>query len=181
MEAGTRMNLVRDRFIAGIRTDFIQERLLQLAPNSLDEARQKAKELDAARSARKCMQTSATGIYNLSTSNDQEEIQSCEVAVISTNIELQHIVQRNTEMLEQLSMNQSVSTPVMVANSQPLNILGVIPVNISIAGIKCNHKVMITNDIAHDCLLGIDFLIPHACTIDLKQHRLLIGDWTHYY
>ena len=49
MEAGTRMNLVRDRFIAGVRTDFIQERLLQLAPNSLDEARQKAKELDAAR------------------------------------------------------------------------------------------------------------------------------------
>ena len=69
MEAGTRMNLVRDRFIAGVRTDFIQERLLQLAPNSLDEARQKAKELDAARSARKRMQTSATGIYNLSTSN----------------------------------------------------------------------------------------------------------------
>ena len=125
------------------------------------------------------MQTSATGIYNLSTSNDQEEIQSSEVAVISTNIELQHVVQRNTEMLEQLSRNriESISiTPVMVANGQPLNILGVIPVNISIAGIKCNHEVMITNDIAHDCLLGTDFLIPHACTIDLKQHRLLIGN-----
>ena len=48
------------------------------------------------------MQTSATGIYNLST--DQGVIQlSEEVAVISTNTELQHVIQRNTEMLEQLS------------------------------------------------------------------------------
>ena len=102
MEVGTRMNVVRNRFIAGGKTDFMQERLLELAPNSLDEACQKAKELDAARSARKRMRTSATGIYNLSTSNDQE-IQPSEVAVITTNIELQNIVKRNTEMLEQLS------------------------------------------------------------------------------
>ena len=102
MEAGTRMNLVRDRFIAGMRADFIQERLLQQAPVSLDEARRIAKELYAARSARKRMQTSATEIYNLSTSSDQEEIKPSGVAVISTNVELQHAVQRNTEILEQL-------------------------------------------------------------------------------
>ena len=265
MEAGTRMNLVRDRFIAGVRADFIQERLLQQAPVSLDEARRIAKELYAARAARKRMQTSATEIYNLSTSSDQEEIKPSGVAVISTNVELQHAVQRNTEILEQLGrqikllqtnrpmvpvrysakqvrcwicgklghikrnctarmtggsnsisegavyvsgiindketkilvdtgsavtivnksflelpketeLNQSVSTPVVVANGQPLSILGVMPVSISIAGIKYNHEAMITNDITHDCLLGTDFLIPHACTIDLKQHRLLIGN-----
>ena len=102
MEAGTRMNLVRDRFIAGVRADFIQERLLQQAPVSLDEARRIAKELYAARAARKRMQTSATEIYNLPTSSDQEEIKPSGVAVISTNVELQHAVQRNTEILEQL-------------------------------------------------------------------------------
>ena len=81
MEAGTRMNLVRDRLIAGVRADFIQERLLQQAPVSLDEARRIAKELYAARAARKRMQTSATEIYNLSTSSDQEEIKPSGVAV----------------------------------------------------------------------------------------------------
>ena len=38
-------------------------------------------------------------------------------------------------------LNQSVSAPVIVANSQPLNILGVIPVNISNTGIKYNHTL----------------------------------------
>ena len=55
------MNLVRDRFIAGVKAEYIQDRLLEIAPKSLDSAHDIAKRLEAARSARKQMQmTSGT-------------------------------------------------------------------------------------------------------------------------
>ena len=63
MDPPLRMSLARDRFIAGVRGDNIQERLFQEAPKILDEARDTAKRLEAARAARKRMQGDKATVY----------------------------------------------------------------------------------------------------------------------
>ena len=57
LDPTVRMNLARDRFIAGVKADFVQEDLLMTAPSTMEDARKKAKELEAARSTRKQMQS----------------------------------------------------------------------------------------------------------------------------
>ena len=65
LDVDVRMNLVRDR-IAGVKAEYIQDRLLEMALKSLDSAREMAKRLEAARSARKQMQmASGTQVVNL--------------------------------------------------------------------------------------------------------------------
>ncbi|CAH3114814.1 unnamed protein product [Pocillopora meandrina] len=51
-----------------------------------------------------------------------------------------------------------VGDPVVLANGQPLDIMG-----------KCD--VLICND--RDCLLGKDFLGKHACKIDFEAKRIV--------
>ena len=41
------MRLARDRFVAGVRADYIQENLLQTPPDSLEDAHRVAKCLEA--------------------------------------------------------------------------------------------------------------------------------------
>ena len=71
-----------DRFIAGVRGDNVQDRLLQEAPKSLDDARDMAKRLEAARAGRKRMQGDKATVYavnaasgNTSTSDTVEQAQ----------------------------------------------------------------------------------------------------------
>ena len=58
LDSDVRMRLACDRFVAGVRADYIQESLLQTPPHSLEDARKVAKRLEAARAARRQMQTS---------------------------------------------------------------------------------------------------------------------------
>ena len=43
---------------------------------------------------------------------------------------------------------------VVAANGQPLEIAGEIDLNIVVAGVEALHRVLIADDIQHDCLLG---------------------------
>ncbi len=56
MDPTSRMGFARDRFVAGVRAEFVQERLLLESLKTLDEARETAKRLEAARTARRQMQ-----------------------------------------------------------------------------------------------------------------------------
>ncbi len=51
MGPALRMELARDRFVAGVREDYVQEQLLQDPPTTLDGARDRAKRLEAAQAA----------------------------------------------------------------------------------------------------------------------------------
>ena len=55
LDVSLRMELARDRFIAGIRNERIQEALLQSPPATLDEAKETARRMEAAQAARKRM------------------------------------------------------------------------------------------------------------------------------
>ena len=64
-----------------------------------------------------------------------------------------------------------VSEPVVSANGQPLDIKGKCELEIFLDGVSVVHSVLV----AQDCLLGIDFLSKHDCTIDLKGKSIKIG------
>jgi len=109
MEPQLRMELARDRFVAGIREEYIQEALLRAPPDTLDHARETAKCTEAAQAARRRMRPKKTGVYatnsdtvdagRVETANDKQS----EVATVGNRQdELAEAVRRNTETLERL-------------------------------------------------------------------------------
>ena len=63
-------------------------------------------------------------------------------------------------------------TQVVSANGSPLKIVGMVGIEIAVAGICAIHPVLIAEDITHDCLLGVDFLRKHECTIRFGTNNL---------
>ena len=59
-----RMRLAHDRFVAGVRADYIQEILLQTPPDSLEDVRRVAKRLEAAWAARRQMSNKAMAVHS---------------------------------------------------------------------------------------------------------------------
>ena len=113
-----RMRLARDRFVAGVRADYIQENLLQTPPDSLEDARRVAKRLEAARAARRQMQTSnkAMAVHSLEGNPDSEEESPSntgrEVTMVTrADHALLEAVQQNTiavqRLVEQMATIQS--------------------------------------------------------------------------
>ena len=68
-----------------------------------------------------------------------------------------------------------VSEPVVSANGQPLDIKGKCELDIFFGGMSVVHPVLVVSDTMQDCVLGIDFLGKHNCTIDLKRRSIKIG------
>ena len=68
-----------------------------------------------------------------------------------------------------------VSEPVVSANGQPLDIKGKCELEIFLGGVSVVHPVLVVPDVTQDCLLGIDFLGKHNCTIDLNGRSIKIG------
>ena len=68
-----------------------------------------------------------------------------------------------------------VSEPVVSANGQPLDIKGKCELEIFLGGVSVVHPVLVAADVTQDCLLGIDFLGKHNCTIDLNGRSIKIG------
>ena len=107
MEPPLRRSLARDRFIAGVRPGYIQERLLQEASKTLDEARSTAKRLEAARAARKKMQSDKTILHavdsSTSSGNTSNAVKPAQgVAAVERPDGLAEAVRQNTETLQQL-------------------------------------------------------------------------------
>ena len=72
MESKLRMELARDRFVAGIQEEYIQEALLRSPPDTLDQAREMAKcaeAAQAAQAARRRMRPKKTGVCVTSSEN----------------------------------------------------------------------------------------------------------------
>ena len=65
--------------------------------------------------------------------------------------------------------------PVVVANGEPLQILGQAESHIHLAGGDFTHNVLGTGDVSQDCLLGADFLASHGFVIDLQSRELRQG------
>ena len=72
-------------------------------------------------------------------------------------------------------LQQVSGGPVVVANGEPLHILGQTQSKIHLAGIEFAHNVLITGDVSQDCLLGADFLTSHGFVIDLQSQVLRQG------
>ena len=67
---------------------------------------------------------------------------------------------------------EAQGTQVVSANGSPLKIVGMVDIEIAVAGICAIHPVLIAEDITHDCLLGVDFLRKHECTIRFGINHL---------
>ena len=105
LDVDVRMNLVRDRFIAGVNAEYIQDRLLEMAPKSLDSARDIAKCLEAARSAEKRMQmTSVTPVFNLQSDKTQRiTTTTLDVKTAPSSPDIVEVLRKNTETLGRLA------------------------------------------------------------------------------
>ena len=68
-----------------------------------------------------------------------------------------------------------VSEPVVSANGQPLDIGRKCELEIFLGGLSVVHPVLMAADVMQYCLLGIDFLGKHNCTIDLIGRSIKIG------
>ena len=114
LEPKLRMELARDRFVAGVRSEHVQEALLKTPPETLDHARETAKRIEAAQAARKIMRPKRSDVLAVTTAETQDEgkltvTESTDygpqrVAAVAAQQDdsLMEAVRRNTEMLERL-------------------------------------------------------------------------------
>ena len=73
LEPKLRMELARDRFVAGVRSEHVQEALLKTPPETLDHARETAKRIEAAQAARKIMRPKRSDVLAVTTAETQDE------------------------------------------------------------------------------------------------------------
>ena len=81
MTEGARQEIVRDQFIEGLHDEHIQERLLQEAPETMDNALKLAKQLGTARAEQRSLKSSqpaATTVSSVSERIDLEQLSSQE-------------------------------------------------------------------------------------------------------
>ena len=114
MEPQQRMELVCDRFIAGVASEEVQDAFMRCPPEKLDEARTVAKRVEAAKAARKAMRVrTTTGVHAMSSGTALTDDTCCrdEVAAIATTQDaLVEAVRQNTEMLQRLMTRLSSSS-----------------------------------------------------------------------
>ena len=65
--------------------------------------------------------------------------------------------------------------PIVVANSELLDLLGRISVLLTVGGVQQDHPVLIARQLTQDCLLGADFLLKHHYVLDLQSKTLMAG------
>ena len=65
---------------------------------------------------------------------------------------------------------------VVAANSLILKIFGQALVHVRVANVHASHRVLVADDISHDCLLGVDFLGANNFTIEVGNDRLSSRD-----
>ena len=65
---------------------------------------------------------------------------------------------------------------VVSANSEVIDIHGVVDVTISINDVQCKQSVLVAKDLAHHCLLGTDFMKTHKDRIDFDKITILVDN-----
>ena len=63
---------------------------------------------------------------------------------------------------------------VVAANGEKVELVGQGEVSITTEGVTRRHMVLVTKHLTQECILGVDFLIKHACVVDLQQHTFVI-------
>ena len=66
----------------------------------------------------------------------------------------------------------------VVANGEPLQIIGAAEVVIQVADTNFTHEALVTDEVFQECLLGADFLVPNGFVIDFKTGALHHGTST---
>ena len=120
LEAGLRADIVKDRFVDGVSSEYIQDSLLRSSPGTLDEVIDATRSVEAAQAARHSLRSRrmadisstlmadiAEGIVTLS--------QHHEIAAVLTNRghedQLAEAIRRNTEVLWKLMSQLPRNTP----------------------------------------------------------------------
>ena len=119
LEPKLRMELARDRFVAGVRSEHVQEALLKTPPETLDHARETAKRIEAAQAARKIMRPKRSDVLAVTTAETQDEgkltvTESVDyvqqrVTAQRQDDSLMEVVHCNTEVLERLLGQMTLS------------------------------------------------------------------------
>lgn len=70
---------------------------------------------------------------------------------------------------------QPVTSCLKTVTEERAPIRGRVKLPLQIGGQTYHHDTWVA-DIADECLVGLDFLVPHACQVDLKEGVLYVGD-----
>lgn len=65
-----------------------------------------------------------------------------------------------------------MKTAVQSVNGQALKIWGIVEIEFGLGEYDTKHTFLITADIGTECLLGMDFLVPHGCLINCQDSSL---------
>ena len=65
--------------------------------------------------------------------------------------------------------------PVVAANGEELEVVGLGEVTLRVGGLQTVHTVLVTRGVTQECLLGADFLSCHHCVVDLGKRLLTAG------
>ena len=65
--------------------------------------------------------------------------------------------------------------PVIAANGEELQVLGLGEATLQVGGLRTIHTVLVTRGVTQECLLGADFLSRHHCVVDLGKRLLFAG------
>jgi len=68
--------------------------------------------------------------------------------------------------------------PVIAANGDELEVLGLGDVTLQVGGLETTHTVLVARGVTQECLLGADFLSRHHCVVDLGKRLRLAGGKT---
>jgi len=128
LEPGLRADIVKDRFVEGVSSEYVQDALLRSPPDTLDEARDAARRAEAAQAARRRLRSRRTAeVSSMSMADTTDGIvtlpQHSEIAAVSANRDredqLAEAIRRNTEVLEKLMSQLPRNTPDSSSFSQP--------------------------------------------------------------
>ena len=113
------MELVCDRFVAGVANEDVQDAFVRTPPETLEEARNTAKRIEAAYAARRRMRAKRTAVHATTSGADIAAVsttaasqQNVTTPVNATQDTLVEAIRRNTETLERLMAQLPHTSPV---------------------------------------------------------------------
>ena len=158
----------RDFFVGALTPITLREKVLELGPNTLDEALAAVQRYE---SNQKVLNKGSARVLS-STSGDQEngvKSQALLDTVAEATIISEDLYSRSKTHLNKLEPTQK---PVLGANNMPLDVVGKTEVTIQLGGIRAQHKVLVCRGLVQQVLIGIDFLTAHKCIINFDTNTV---------
>lgn len=86
----------------------------------------------------------------------------------------QDLYEKACRLGQQSNKLQPFFESVVSANNEPLNILGCVTMEIKIGHNIFKQDILVAKDLAHECLLGTDFLQRNRVTVDFRSMSLVV-------